>query len=157
MKWIRTMKIEAKTTEYGVGMNNMDTSDINLQGLVQSFNLRSSFIHTKGKPPIEGAKKTFEAKHFIAAHQALISDLKNQIKESTDQTNVALYLLFKDHNKIVDSCQEQIILSSSLINCYDKVSKHSKSPSTEMTSLLNSLISVSISAFKDCKQYFKNT
>jgi hypothetical protein len=157
MKWIRTMKIETKTAVHGVGMKTMDTSDVNLRSIVQSFNLRSSFIHTKGKLPIEGAKKTLGAKHFIEAHQALICDLKNQIKESTNQTNAALHLLFKDHNKIVDSCQEQIILSSSLINCYDKVSKHSKSPSTEMTSLLNSLISVSISAFKDCKQYFKNT
>jgi len=148
-------KNTGKKLQGGVVMKTIDTLDFNLRDLVPSLNLKPSSTHTKGKLLTASAKKTLEAEQFIAAHIALISDLKNQIKESTDHTNGALYLLFKKHNKIVDSCQEQIVLSSSLINCYFNVSKHSESSSREITLLLNNLIFESISAFNGCKAHLK--
>jgi len=152
---IKAIKIGAKTTGHGVGMKTIDISDFNLRSPVQSLNLKPSSIYAKGKLLTASAEKTLEAEQFIAAHQALIADLKNQIKESTDHTNAALSALFKNHNKIVDSCQEQIILSSSLINCYFKVNRCSKSPSTEIALILNNLVLKSISVFNGCKEYLK--
>lgn len=144
-----------KTKAHGIVMKTISTSDLNLQNIVRSFNLEPTSIYIKGKLLTAKAEKTLEAKRFIAIHQNLIADLKSQIKESTDNTNAALHLLFKNHNKIVDSCQEQIILSSSLINCYSNVSSCSKGSSTEIGLILSNLILKSISVFNGCKAHSK--